>query len=147
PITPNLVENHTGPIDNPDCMALIGGLVLRDPSLGGDYAGRYLYGYFCGEAADGMSGELYTTDLDAAMPVARDEGVNVGFGLSSFGTDACGNPYVTNVVQGGVWRIDGATPGTCTDPPQQQQQPPPPPDTTPTTSTTPPSEPTPTGPN
>ena len=146
-VTPNLVVNHTGPINDPDCMALIGGLVLHDPSLGGDYDGRYLYGFFCGGTGQSIAGELFTTNLSDATPAPRDEGVSVGLGLSSFGSDACGNPYVTNVVTGGLWRIDGATPGTCTDPPPPPPPPPPRPgDTTPTTPEPTPTAPTPTGP-
>ncbi len=54
-------------------------------------------------------GALLTTDLDDPSPAPRDEGVGVGLGLSSFGADACGHPYATNVLDGGVWRIAGPT--------------------------------------
>jgi hypothetical protein len=97
----------------PYCTAVIGGYVLEDPSLGGDYDGRYVYGYFCANRIPGYSGELLSTNLDANPPVTRDEGLNVGFGLSSFGEDACGHLYAMNVISGGLWRLEGPTPGPC----------------------------------
>jgi len=104
----------TDPSTNqPYCTAIIGGYVLEDPSLGGDYDGRYVYGYFCADRIPGYSGEILTTNLDANPPVTRDEGLNVGFGLSSFGEDACGHVYAMNVISGGLWRIEGSTPGPC----------------------------------
>jgi glucose/arabinose dehydrogenase len=109
PVAPVITFAH----GSASCTAIIGGYVLEDPSLGGDYDGRYLYGYWCANGLPGLSGELLTTDLSAATPVTRDEGIGVGFGLSSFGEDACGHPYVTNVSAGGLWRIEGPTPGPC----------------------------------
>lgn len=100
-------------LNMPYCTAVIGGYVLEDPSLGGDYDGRYVYGYFCANRIAGYSGELLSTNLDANPPVTRDEGLNVGFGLSSFGEDACGHLYAMNVISGGLWRLEGATPGAC----------------------------------
>ena len=118
-MTPVLTFTHaqTG---GPFCTAIIGGYVLHDPSLGGDYGGRYLYGYFCATQTTGLSGELLTTNILAAQPQPRDEGIGVGFGLSSFGLDACGHPYAMNVQSGGLWRIEGSTPGACGEykPPQ-----------------------------
>ena len=113
PVAPLFTFNHG--IDataTPYCTALIGGVVLNDPSLGGDYAGRYLYGYFCAARPPDLSGELLSSDLVNSPTTARDEGTGVGQGLSSFGVDACGHAYVTNVY-GGLWRVEGATPGPC----------------------------------
>jgi glucose/arabinose dehydrogenase len=115
PVAPVITFVHgTDPSTNqPYCTAIIGGYVLEDPSLGGDYDGRYVYGYFCADRIPGYSGEILTTNLDANPPVTRDEGLNVGFGLSSFGEDACGHVYAMNVISGGLWRIEGSTPGPC----------------------------------
>ena len=93
------------------CTAVIGGVVLRDPSLAGDYNGRYLYSFFCASRVPANNGRLFTADFNA--PAARDEGLSAGFGVSSFGVDACAHPYVTNVTSGGLWRIQGPTPGPC----------------------------------
>jgi len=94
--------------------------VLRDPSLGGDFDGRYLFSYFCAGASSIDSGRIYTAALDAPAATARDEGLvakiagaATGFGLGSFGLDGCGHPYAMNVTAGGLWRIEGDTPGAC----------------------------------
>jgi glucose/arabinose dehydrogenase len=115
PAAPVITFVHgTDPMTNlPYCTAVIGGYVLEDPSLGGDYDGRYVYGYFCANRIAGYSGELLSTDLGVNPPVTRDEGLNVGFGLSSFGEDACGHVYAMNVISGGLWRLEGPTPGPC----------------------------------
>jgi len=122
PVAPVITFVHgTDPSTNlPYCTAIIGGYVLEDPSLGGDYDGRYVYGYFCADRIAGYSGEILSTNLNASPPVTRDEGLNVGFGLSSFGEDACGHLYAMNVISGGLWRLEGATPGACGEftPPQ-----------------------------
>jgi glucose/arabinose dehydrogenase len=128
-VAPLFVKDHgTNPANgNPYCTAVIGGYVLHDPSLAGDFDGRYLYGYFCANQNPAQNGRLYTTDLGATTPQPRDEGLlisganpNSGFGLSSFGEDACGHPYAMNVVAGGLYRIEGPTPGPCGEytPPQ-----------------------------
>ena len=134
PVVPLVTFTHTGvPPDHSDCTAIIGGMVLHDPSLAGDYDGRYMYGYFCGGSGESLAGRVLTTDLDDPSPAPRDEGIGVGIGLSSFGADACGHPYATNVLDGGVWRIAGPT-DHCGPAPE----PPPPPDTTVTSVTSPP---------
>ena len=108
PVAPLFVSTHVS-----GCTALIGGVVLHDTSLAGDFNGRYVYGFFCGHTPENPSGHILTTNLNDAPPTPRDEGISVGLGLSSFGTDACGHPYATNVIAGGVWRIEGPTPGPC----------------------------------
>ncbi len=113
PVAPKFVFDHTGPADDADCTAIIGGVVLHDPSLGAGYDGRYLYGYFCGGTDESIAGHLLTTDLNSPIPTPQDEGVSVDFGLSSFGVDGCGHPYATNVVKGGLWRITGTGPNSC----------------------------------
>jgi glucose/arabinose dehydrogenase len=87
---------------------IIGGFVVRDPSLS-DLYGRYLYG------------DLSTPGLRSihlAQPTATDDravGVSVS-SLSSFGEDAAGCIYAASVGNGGVWRIapdTNPTPGPC----------------------------------
>ncbi len=83
-----------------EACAIIGGYVVRDPSLGGLY-GRYLYGDLCLEGL---------RSLDLADPYASDraEGTAVT-GLNSFGEDSCGRIYV--VESGGrVSRLTGSAP-------------------------------------
>jgi hypothetical protein len=53
-------------------------MVLHDPSLAGDYDGRYVYGYFCGGSAESLAGRVLTTDSTTRRP--RDEGIGVGLG-------------------------------------------------------------------
>ena len=88
--------------------------MLNDPSLGGGYDGRYLYGYFCATKPPGLSGELLTTDILTLLPRCRaTRGWASGLGLELVSaSDTCGHPYVTNVY-GGLWRVEGATPGPC----------------------------------
>ena len=86
--------------------AIIGGYVVRDPSLGQLY-GRYLYGDLC-------AGELRSLDLADPAAGDRAEGIAMS-GLNSFGEDACGRIYA---VEGGgrVSRLVGATPASCPAP-------------------------------
>jgi hypothetical protein len=92
--------------DQPEC-AIMGGYVVRDPSLP-DLYGRYLYGDLC-------TGDVRSIALD--VPLAHDdrsEGLSVP-GLVSFGEDASGRIYVVSRA-GAVCRlVDGG--GTdCWDP-------------------------------
>ena len=90
--------------------SIIGGYVVRDPSLG-DLYGRYVYADFCiGEirslALPAAAGEPATDD--------RSEGLSVP-NPSSFGEDSCGRIYV--ISNGGVvYRLAGATPADCLSP-------------------------------
>jgi hypothetical protein len=88
--------------------SIIGGYVVRDPSLAGLY-GRYIYSDFCTEeirslvlpsTAGGLAGE------------DRSEGLTVAGGPSSFGEDACGRLYVASTA-GTVYRFVGPTGPTC----------------------------------
>jgi glucose/arabinose dehydrogenase len=96
-----------------DPCAVIGGYVVRDPSLE-DLYGRYLYGDYC-------SGELRS--LDFADPVASDrsEGIEVSQ-LDSFGEDSCGRVYTVSR-NGGVARLAGARPRSCAIPLTQPPSP------------------------
>jgi glucose/arabinose dehydrogenase len=82
--------------------AIIGGYVVRDPSLG-DLYGRYLYGDLC-------VGQLRSFEL--ANPAGdRSEGIHVE-NLNSFGEDSCGRLYTVSG-DGQVSRLVGATPAVC----------------------------------
>ncbi|HXS33993.1 MAG TPA: hypothetical protein VN758_09520 [Solirubrobacterales bacterium] len=97
--------------------SIIGGYVVRDPSLG-DLYGRYLYSDFCAE-------EIRSLALPSAagVRVADDysEGLTVGK-PSSFGEDACGRLYVASG-EGGVYRFTGATPRPCPPAPAPDSEP------------------------
>jgi hypothetical protein len=82
--------------------AIIGGYVVRDPSLG-DLYGRYLYGDLC-------TGQLRSLDL--ANPAGdRSEALRVE-NLNSFGEDSCGRLYAVSGA-GAVSRLVGAVPAPC----------------------------------
>jgi hypothetical protein len=82
--------------------AIIGGYVVRDPSLPGLY-GRYLY-------ADHCIGELRTFDLSSPSATDRSEGITTGE-LDSFGEDSCGRLYTVGITQ--VSRLVGSTANAC----------------------------------
>lgn len=84
--------------------AIIGGYVVRDPSLG-DLYGRYLYG-------DYANAELRS--FVPGLPLAsgdRSEGIEVD-NLVSFGEDSCGRLYTVSEL-GQVARLVGASPTAC----------------------------------
>lgn len=90
--------------------SIIGGYVVRDPSLG-DLYGRYVYTDYCSQeirslVLPGSAGGRASGD--------RSEGLTVGQ-PSSFGEDACGRLYVASG-EGTVFRLIGSTPSAC--PPQ-----------------------------
>ena len=88
--------------------AIIGGYVVRDPSLGAALYGRYLYGDLC-------VGELRSLALPQAgqgrATGDRSQGLTVE-NLNSFGEDSCGRLY-TVAGSGEVARLEGAAPATC----------------------------------
>ena len=86
-------------------VAIIGGYVVRDPSLGEAY-GRYLYGDLRGEIRSLVLPEAFATD--------RSEGLNVP-NLNSFGEDACGRLYAVSG-NGPVYRLAGTAPAVCSTP-------------------------------
>ena len=84
--------------------AVIGGYVVRDPSLTG-LAGRYLY-------ADYYEGEIHSLALNRAAPDDRSAGLTLPQ-LGSFGQDSAGRLYIVNQNNGEVSRlIAGSTSGT-----------------------------------
>ena len=89
----------------PGC-AIIGGYVVRDPSLGSLY-GRYLYGDLC-------TGELRSFELGNPAATDRSEGLAVPE-LNSFGEDSCGRIYTASAA-GVVSRLVGTAPPTCIAP-------------------------------
>ncbi|MQA75555.1 MAG: hypothetical protein GEU88_14650 [Solirubrobacterales bacterium] len=89
---------------HPPGVAITGGYVARDPSLG-DVYGRYLY-------ADLAVGQIRS--LVPGLPDAigdRAEGLGVPSPVS-FGEDSCGRLYVVSLL-GPVERLVGATPSAC----------------------------------
>jgi hypothetical protein len=97
-VDPVLEKNHT----SDGFCAIIGGYVVRDPSLG-SLNGRYVYGDNC---ATGIR--------SVTLPAANDDaatGLTVS-GLSSFGEDSCGHVYATSL-NGPVYRIDGDSFSPC----------------------------------
>jgi hypothetical protein len=91
--------------------SIIGGFVVRDPSLG-DLYGRYVYSDFC-------SGEIRSLVLPSAAGSRasgdRSEGLTVAK-PTSFGEGACGRLYVASD-EGTVYRLVGSTPASCASPP------------------------------
>lgn len=93
---------HADPTGGPARCAIIGGYIVRDPSLG-DLYGRYLYGDLC-------VGQLHSLEL--ANPSSdRSEGIHVE-NLNSFGEDSCGRLYTVSG-DGQVSRLVGATAAVC----------------------------------
>ncbi|MBN1530297.1 MAG: PQQ-dependent sugar dehydrogenase [Thermoleophilaceae bacterium] len=87
-----------------DGGAVIGGYVVRDPSLTG-LVGRYLY-------ADYYVGEIRSLALNRAAPDNRATGLTLPQ-LGSFGQDSAGRLYVVNQNTGDVSRLRaGGTSGT-----------------------------------
>jgi hypothetical protein len=83
--------------------AVIGGYVVRDPSLGGLY-GRYLYGDLCSnEIRSLVLSEPAASDRSESLPIEN---------LNSFGEDACGRLYAISG-NGPVYRVVGPTPNSC----------------------------------
>jgi hypothetical protein len=89
--------------------SIIGGYVVRDPSLG-DLEGRYLYADFCANEVRSLvlptGGGIASGDRAEGLPVVKP---------TSFGEDSCGRIYVASS-EGPVYRIEGATPAVCSRP-------------------------------
>ena len=90
------------------CAAIVGGYVVRDPSLG-DLDGRYLFTDTC----DGRIRSL-VPQLPTATDV-RSEGLSVNR-PSSFGEDSCGRLYIASLGSGEVSRFEGDAPASCAAP-------------------------------
>lgn len=87
--------------------SIIGGYVVRDPTLG-DLYGRYLYSDFCA----GKIRSLVLPSVPGGRASGdRSEGLTVGE-PSSFGEDACGRLYVASD-EGTVYRLVGSTQVSC----------------------------------
>ena len=82
--------------------AIMGGYVVRDPTLTGLY-GRYLHGDLC-------TGQIHSLGLPNGTG-DRYEGLRVGR-LQSFGEDSCGRVYVASAL-GPVFRLVGDSPTQC----------------------------------
>jgi Glucose / Sorbosone dehydrogenase len=87
--------------------SIIGGYVVRDPSLAGLY-GRYVYTDYCSEQIRSL--------VLPAVPGGRagddrSEGLSIG-APSTFGEDACGRLYVAST-EGAVYRFVGPAPAAC----------------------------------
>jgi hypothetical protein len=85
---------HSGTLEETGC-AIIGGYVVRDPTLG-PLVGRYLYGDLC-------RGDLRTLGLGVAGADPAQAGLSVGGSLVSFGQDSRGCVYA--VADGTVYRV------------------------------------------
>ena len=85
---------------------MIGGYLVRDPSLGA-LDGRYLYGDHCtGQLRSFDPASPYTTDCSEGLTIEN---------LNSFGEDAAGRVYAVSG-NGGVWRLVPSTPSSCGEP-------------------------------
>jgi Glucose / Sorbosone dehydrogenase len=86
--------------------SIIGGYVVRDPSLG-DLYGRYLYTDYCSEGVRSLvlprNGGLASGDRSEGLMVKKP---------TSFGEDSCGRVYVASN-EGPVYRFEGASPAVC----------------------------------
>ncbi len=87
--------------------SIIGGYVVRDPSLG-DLYGRYLYTDYCSEEIRSLvlprSGGPASGDRSEGLTVEKP---------TSFGEDSCGRIYVASA-NGPVYRVEGPVPADCT---------------------------------
>lgn len=90
--------------------SIIGGYVVRDPSLG-DLYGRYVYSDFCSKEIRSLA---LPSGAGGRAGGDRSEGLAIGK-PSSFGEDACGRLYVASD-EGTVYRLVGAAPPVCSQP-------------------------------
>jgi len=103
---------HTDPGDgSAHGCSIIGGYVVRDPSLG-DLYGRYVYSDFCSKEIRSL---VLPSVAGGRASGDRSEGLTVGK-PSSFGEDACGRLYVASD-EGTVYHLVGSTPLACPSPP------------------------------
>jgi hypothetical protein len=89
---------HDDPGAGGSRCAIVGGYVVRDPSLG-DLYGRYLYGDYCG-------GSVRSFELSDPAGTDRAEGLEVPQ-MTSFGEDSCGRVYTASEA-GRVSRLVGS---------------------------------------
>ncbi len=100
--------------------SIIGGYVVRDPSLG-DLYGRYVYSDYCSREVRSLALPTEATGLASGD---RSEGLTVAK-PTSFGEDSCGRLYVASD-EGEVFRLVGAAPADCPagPPPDEEGTPP-----------------------
>jgi hypothetical protein len=91
--------------------SIIGGYVVRDPSLG-DLYGRYVYSDFCSEEIRSLA---LPSGAGGRASDDRSEGLSVGK-PSTFGEDACGRLYVASD-EGTLYRLIGSAPLACSQRP------------------------------
>ena len=108
-VEPRYAHQHQG-----GCTSLTAGPFIRDPSLGAEYQGRVIFGFFC-DGGWPSGGKLYTVDPDGDDPPRLEwEPPAPTPGLSSFGVDGCGRIYALNNRNAeGVWRIEGDELSDC----------------------------------
>ncbi len=94
---------HDDPGAGGSRCAIVGGYVVRDPSLDGLY-GRYLYGDYCG-------GSVRSFDPSAPAATDRPEDLDVPQ-MTSFGEDSCRRIYTASET-GRVARLVGSAGDTC----------------------------------
>jgi hypothetical protein len=102
--TPPIFEYaHDDPGAGDSRCAIVGGYVVRDPSLG-DLYGRYVYGDHCG-------GSVRSFELFDPPATDRAEGLDVPL-MTSFGEDSCGRIYTASEA-GRVSRLVGSGSSAC----------------------------------
>lgn len=94
-----------GPAAPPCSASVTGGVVVRDPGLE-ELSGRYVYGDFCEGFMRSISLTMPTDDRTTGLTVPS---------VTSFGEDACGRVYVTQIT-GAVSRLEDGTPSICSPP-------------------------------
>lgn len=87
--------------NKPTSRSITGGYMVRDPALTG-LVGRYLY-------ADFFDGAIRSIRVDGANPDDRSTGAPATDQLSSFGQDADGRLYTTDLDDGRVYRLTAGT--------------------------------------
>jgi hypothetical protein len=87
--------------------SIIGGYVVRDPSLGA-LEGRYVYIDYC-------TGEIRSLLLPSIAGGRATDDRSEGLAVSeptSFGEDSCGRLYIASA-EGSVYRLAGSSPASC----------------------------------
>jgi hypothetical protein len=110
---------HSNPEDGSTFgCSIIGGYVVRDPSLG-DLYGRYIYTDFC---TAGIRSLALPAEAGGVASGDRSEGLTVAK-PTTFGQDSCGRLYVASD-EGEVFRLAGAAPAECAVAPPGEEGPP-----------------------
>jgi glucose/arabinose dehydrogenase len=105
---------HTGPSNETSGCAVLGGYVVRDPSLAG-LTGRYLYGDLC-------RSDLRTLDLGVPEADPQPAGISIPSGdLRGFGEDSRGCVYVETTEN--VYRVASLPNASASCPPSSANPP------------------------